>query len=89
MDDPGCTCAGPNSADIKGELGVGVSWKSDAAIDAPVADKCAAVTGRHGKRNVKVRGTVEAPQLLADITARGLRWQELPVARARIECGRY
>lgn len=34
---------------------------------------------------VKVRGTVEAPQLLADITARGLRWQELSVARARIE----
>lgn len=34
---------------------------------------------------VKVRGTVEAPQLLADITARGLRWQELSVAQARIE----
>ncbi len=34
---------------------------------------------------VKVRGTVEAPQLLADITARGLRWQELSVAQVRVE----
>jgi translocation and assembly module TamB len=30
---------------------------------------------------VKVRGTVDAPQLLADITANNLRWQELTVAR--------
>ncbi len=34
---------------------------------------------------MKVRGTVEAPQLLADITARGLRWQELTVAQVRVE----
>lgn len=34
---------------------------------------------------MKVRGTVEAPQLLADITARGLRWQELSVAQVRVE----
>lgn len=32
-----------------------------------------------------MRGTVEAPELLADITARGLRWQELSVAQVRVE----
>ncbi len=34
---------------------------------------------------MKVRGTVDAPQLLADITANNLRWQELSVARVRVE----
>ena len=32
-----------------------------------------------------MRGTVDAPQLLADITANNLRWQELSVARVRVE----
>ncbi len=32
-----------------------------------------------------MRGTVEAPQLLADITANGLRWQELTIARVRVD----
>lgn len=30
-----------------------------------------------------MRGTVDAPQLLADITARALRWQELTIARGQ------
>jgi translocation and assembly module TamB len=34
---------------------------------------------------VKVRGTVDAPQLLADITANALRWQELTVAQVNVE----
>lgn len=32
-----------------------------------------------------MRGTVDAPQLLADITANNLRWQALSVARVRVE----
>ncbi len=75
---------GPNSADIKGELGV-KELNLDAAIDAPGLDNALPGLGGMAKGIVKVRGTVEAPQLLADITARGLRWQELSVARARIE----
>lgn len=39
--------------------------------------------GRTAKGLVKVRGTVDAPQLLADITARALRWQELTIAGQR------
>ena len=49
---------GPNSADVKGELGV-----KDLNLDA----------------------TIDAPQLLADITARALRWQELTVAQVNVK----
>lgn len=32
-----------------------------------------------------MRGTIDAPQLLADITARALRWQELTVAQVNVK----
>ncbi|WP_284963894.1 hypothetical protein, partial [Enterobacter hormaechei] len=41
--------------------------------------------GGTAKGLVKVRGTVDAPQLLADITARGLRWQELTIAQVNVK----
>ncbi|AXC68545.1 autotransporter assembly complex protein TamB [Salmonella enterica] len=75
---------GPNSADVKGELGV-KELNLDATIDAPGLDNALPGLGGTAKGIVKVRGTVEAPQLLADITARGLRWQALSIAQARIE----
>ena len=34
---------------------------------------------------IKARGTLQAPELLADLTATGLRWQELNIARVRLE----
>ena len=57
----------------------------DATIDAPNLDNALPGLGGTAKGLVKVRGTVEAPQLLADITANNLRWQELSIARVRIE----
>lgn len=75
---------GPNSGDVKGELGV-KELNLDATIDAPGLDNALPGLGGTAKGIVKVRGTVEAPQLLADITARGLRWQALSIAQARIE----
>lgn len=75
---------GPNSADVKGELGV-KDLNLDATIDAPGLDNALPGLGGTAKGLVKVRGTVDAPQLLADITARGLRWQELSVAQVRVE----
>lgn len=75
---------GRNSADVKGELGV-KDLNLDATIDAPSLDNALPGLGGTAKGVVKVRGTVEAPQLLADITARGLRWQELSVAQVRVE----
>ena len=75
---------GRNTADIKGELGV-KDLNLDATIDAPNLDNALPGLGGTAKGLVKVRGTVEAPQLLADITANNLRWQELSVARVRVE----
>jgi Uncharacterized protein conserved in bacteria len=75
---------GRNSADVKGELGV-KDLNLDATIDAPSLDNALPGLGGTAKGLVKVRGTVDAPQLLADITARGLRWQELSVGQVRVE----
>ena len=75
---------GRNSADVKGELGV-KDLNLDATIDAPNLDNALPGLGGTAKGLVKVRGTVVAPQLLADITARGLRWQELTVGQVRVE----
>ena len=73
---------GNNTADVKGELGV-KDLNLDANIDAPKLDNMLPGLGGTAKGLVKIRGTVEAPQLLADITARGLRWQELLHGHAR------
>ena len=75
---------GRNSADVKGELGV-KDLDLDATIDAPGLDNALPGLGGTAKGLLKVRGTVDAPQLLADITARNLRWQELSVAQASIK----
>jgi translocation and assembly module TamB len=75
---------GPNSADIKGELGV-KDLNLDATIDAPHLDNALPGLGGTAKGLVKVRGTVDAPQLLADITARALRWQELTIAQVNVK----
>ncbi|EMB4324257.1 autotransporter assembly complex protein TamB [Pluralibacter gergoviae] len=75
---------GNNSADVKGELGV-KDLNLDANIDAPNLDNALPGLGGTAKGLVKVRGTIEAPQLLADITARGLRWQELSVADVSVK----
>ena len=75
---------GNNTADVKGELGV-KDPNLDANIDAPKLDNMLPGLGGTAKGLVKIRGTVEAPQLLADITARGLRWQELSIAQVRVD----
>lgn len=74
---------GRNSADIKGELGV-KDLNLDANIDAPGLNNALPGLGGTAKGVVKVRGTVDAPQALVDITANALRWQELSVANVRM-----
>ncbi|WP_313757851.1 autotransporter assembly complex protein TamB [Atlantibacter hermannii] len=75
---------GRNTADIKGELGV-KDLELDASIDAPNLNNALPGLGGTAKGLVKIRGTVEAPQVLADITARNLRWQELSIAQVRVD----
>lgn len=75
---------GKNTVDIKGD----VSDKAlalDASIDAPNLDNALPGLGGTAKGMVKVLGTLEAPQLQADVTANGLRWQELSIARVLLK----
>ncbi|MEN1726600.1 hypothetical protein, partial [Pseudomonas aeruginosa] len=51
---------GPNSAEVKGELGV-KDLNLDATINAPGLDNALPGLGGTAKGLVKVRGTVEAP----------------------------
>ena len=75
---------GRNKADLKGELGV-KDLNLDANIDAPGLDNALPGLGGTAKGLVNIRGTVDAPQVLADITASNLRWQELRVARVLVK----
>ena len=75
---------GNNSVDVKGELGV-KDLNLDANIDAPKLDHMLPGLGGTAKGLVKVRGTIEAPQLLADLTAQRLRWQDLTIGQVRVD----
>ncbi|MDU6684015.1 MAG: autotransporter assembly complex protein TamB [Enterobacteriaceae bacterium] len=75
---------GRNQADVKGELGV-KDLNLDANIDAPGLDNALPGLGGTAKGLVNIRGTVDAPQVLADITASSLRWQELHIARVLVK----
>ncbi|UYU31523.1 autotransporter assembly complex protein TamB [Siccibacter colletis] len=75
---------GPNSADVKGELGV-KELALDAKIDAPNLNNALPGLGGTAKGLINIRGTVDAPELQADVTARGLRWQELSVAQVQLK----
>ncbi|AUV02881.1 autotransporter assembly complex protein TamB [Phytobacter ursingii] len=75
---------GRNKADVKGELGV-KDLNLDANIDAPGLDNALPGLGGTAKGLVNIRGTVDAPQVLADITANSLRWQELRIARVLVK----
>ena len=75
---------GRNKADVKGELGV-KDLNLDANIDAPGLDNALPGLGGTAKGLVNIRGTVDAPQVMADITANNLRWQALRVARVLVK----
>ncbi|HAT2609645.1 TPA: autotransporter assembly complex protein TamB [Kluyvera intermedia] len=75
---------GRNQADVKGELGV-KDLNLDANIDAPGLDNALPGLGGTAKGLVNIRSTVDAPQVLADITASNLRWQELRIARVLVK----
>ncbi len=82
---PGLHAAlGKNTVDIKGDLS-DKALALDANIDAPNLDNALPGLGGTAKGLVKVLGTLEAPQLQADLTANSLRWQELSIARVLLK----
>lgn len=75
---------GRNKADVKGELGV-KDLNLDANIDAPGLDNMLPGLGGMAKGVVNIRGTVDAPQAMVDISASNLRWQALHIARLLVK----
>lgn len=75
---------GRNKLDVKGELGV-KALALEAVIDAPGLDKVLPGLGGTAKGVVNLSGTVEAPEVKADLTARGLRWQALSIAQVLLK----
>ncbi|WP_345830174.1 translocation/assembly module TamB domain-containing protein [Erwinia sp. HDF1-3R] len=74
---------GRNNLDVKGSLGDKLAL--DANIDAAHLDNALPGLGGVVKGTIKARGDLKAPQLLADVTAAGLRWQALSIARATLK----
>jgi translocation and assembly module TamB len=80
---PGINLAlGRNTLDVKGDLND--NWHLDANVDAPQLDGALPGLGGMVQGALKLRGNLKAPQLLADLTASRLQWQELTVNRVHI-----
>lgn len=73
---------GRNIIDIHGELSNKLSL--DANIDAPRLDGNLPGLAGSAKGGIKLRGDIKAPKLLADLTASGLRWQDISLQQLKI-----
>lgn len=81
---PGIKIAlGPNHIDVKGSLKDKLAL--DATIDAPRLDNALPGLGGTAEGSIKARGDLKKPQLLANLTARNLRWQQLHIARVKLD----
>ena len=74
---------GRNNVDIKGALGDKLDL--DANIDAQHLDNALPGLGGVAKGTLRARGDLKTPQLLADLTASGLRWQAMRIGRIKLD----
>ncbi|MCU5773646.1 translocation/assembly module TamB [Erwiniaceae bacterium BAC15a-03b] len=74
---------GRNNVNVKGSLGETLNL--DADIDAQHLDNALPGLAGVAKGSIKARGNLQAPQLLADLTATGLRWQEMRIGRVKVD----
>ncbi|MFC3396559.1 autotransporter assembly complex protein TamB [Brenneria rubrifaciens] len=81
---PGLNLAlGNNQLNIKGDLGD--KWQLDANINAPsLTGTLPGLAGR-AQGTLKLRGSLREPQILADITASGLRWQTMSISQIMVD----
>lgn len=81
---PGLNLAlGRNQLNIKGDLSD--KWQLDADINAPsLTGMLPGLAGR-ALGTLKLRGDLGEPQILADITASGLRWQAMTINQIKID----
>lgn len=83
-DIPGVKIAlGRNHLEVKGKLAD--SLNLDATIDAPHLDNVLPGLGGVAQGSIRARGTLKAPQLLADVNASGLRWQQMQIRRVTLK----
>lgn len=75
---------GRNKLNVAGQLDE-KSWNLDANIDAPCLDGMLPGLGGTVKGLLKLRGNLQAPQLVADLKAFGLQWQALRINRVKID----
>lgn len=81
---PGLNLAlGRNQLNVKGELSD--KWQLDADINAPALTGLLPGLAGQALGTLKLRGHLRAPQILADITASGLRWQEMAIQRVTLK----
>ncbi|QQG27781.1 translocation/assembly module TamB [Pectobacterium carotovorum] len=74
---------GRNQLNVKGDLSD--KWQLDADINAPSLDGMLPGLAGRAIGTLKLRGNLREPQILADITASGLRWQAMTISRVRVE----
>jgi len=74
---------GRNNVDVKGSLGDKLNL--DANIDAQHLDNALPGLGGVAKGTLRARGDLKTPQLLADLTASGLRWQAMRIGRIKLD----
>lgn len=74
---------GQNKIDVSGELAK--SWALDANIDAPNLNGALPGLGGTAQGTLKLRGNMAAPQILANLTASGLQWQDLQIRRVKLD----
>ena len=82
---PGIDLAlGRNVLSVQGQLDE-KNWALDANVNAPHLD--GALPGLRGNVRglLRLRGNMQAPQLLADLTATGLQWQTLHISRVKVD----
>ncbi|PIJ52051.1 translocation and assembly module TamB [Erwinia sp. OLTSP20] len=83
-DIPGISIAlGANHIDVKGSLKQTLAL--DAIINAPRLDNALPGLGGHAEGTLKARGSLQKPQLLANLSARNLRWQQLNIAGIKLD----
>ncbi|WP_442878667.1 autotransporter assembly complex protein TamB [Brenneria sp. g21c3] len=81
---PGLNLAlGSNQLNVKGELND--RWRLDADINAPSLNGTLPGLAGRAVGTLKLRGNLREPQILADITASGLRWQEMTISRIKVD----
>ncbi|MCW7761864.1 autotransporter assembly complex protein TamB [Photorhabdus luminescens] len=74
---------GRNKMNLQGQLSK--QWKLDGDISAPKLDGILPGLGGVVNGTLKLRGNRQAPQLLADLNANGLKWQDLRIDRVSVK----